>query len=102
MARCGWRPHRMVSPIALGDPLLMTRRRITSSGRDASMRAWQAPAYVLATSLMVGAIMISAAPPGVGWGMFLIGCALIAARNASGTGPTRGAKGLARPTAARR
>lgn len=89
----------MVLRAALGEPQFMLSRRITRSGLEASVRARQAPLYVLGTSLMVGAIMFSAAP-GVGWGMFLIGCALVvAARNASATGRTRGTQGAARSAA---
>lgn len=53
----------------------------------------QAPLYGLAASFVVGGLVLAGAPPGVRWGMFLIGYALlVAARNVS-TVRTRVVKG---------
>ena len=63
-----------------------------------------APLYGLAAALMVGGLVLTGTPPGVRWGMFLIGYALVvAARNVSVTVGRRGSKGgPSRPAEARR
>jgi hypothetical protein len=68
-----------------------TNQNLPTRGSGESML--QAPLYGLASSFMVGGIVLAAAPPGIRWGMFLIGCALVvAARNISVTVTQRGTK----------
>lgn len=73
-------------------------------GRRSGERTLHAPLYGLAASLMVGGLVLTGAPPGVRWGMFLIGNALVvAARNISGRVRHRAVKGATfLPTEARR
>ena len=73
-------------------------------GRRSGESTLHAPLYGLAASLMVGGLVLTGAPPGVRWGMFLIGYALVvAARNVSVTVRQRGIKGAtSRPAEARR
>jgi hypothetical protein len=67
-----------------------TNQDLRAGGRDSALRA---PLYGLAGSLMVGAL-VTGAPPGVRWGMLLIGYSLwVAARNVSVTVRRRGVKG---------
>ena len=73
-------------------------------GRRSGESTLHAPLYGLAASLMVGGLVLAGAPPGVRWGMFLIGYALmVATRNISVTVRQRGVKGTTSlPAEARR
>jgi hypothetical protein len=79
-----------------------TNQNLSARGRGGSILP--APLYGLAASFMLSGLVLAAAPPGVRWGMFLIGYALVvAARNLSITVRQRGVKGAtSRPAETRR
>jgi hypothetical protein len=69
-----------------------TNQNLRARGRGASTLL--APLYGLAAASMVGAVVLAGAPPGVRWGMLLIGYALLdAARSASVTVEPRAVEG---------